>query len=156
MNNNKHEEVLQAIQNFITARERTVQKREDLAFKTLGELDKTQRRWTLTQLHILSLINKNNNLMNNASLAAKLNISKPAVTKAINILKNHDLILTTKKSNNNKELYYTLTDDGQKLANVHDQLHEKVKEQYIELFQAFSEEELDVVIRFLNAWSQRL
>ncbi|ALP35985.1 hypothetical protein ASL14_07180 [Paenibacillus sp. IHB B 3084] len=156
MNHIKQEQTFEAVQHFLLARERSVQKRQALLDTLTEEVNKENRRWTTTQLHILSLINSSQGGMNNASLAAELNISKPAVTKAVNILIEHHLVLTSKKSDNHKELYYNVTDEGRKLAAVHDRMHQQLKERYNQLFDAFSEEELDVVIRFLNAWSQLL
>ena len=78
------------------------------------------------------------------------------MTKAVNVLTKHGMIESHKKPNNNKELYYTLTDEGKKLADVHDRMHEIAKQRYIELFDRFSESELETVIRFLNEWSKHI
>lgn len=66
------------------------------------------------------------------------------------------MIESHKKPNNNKELYYTLTAEGKKLAEVHDRMHEIAKRRYIELFEKFSESELKTVIRFLGEWSKHM
>ncbi|AJE50905.1 MarR family transcriptional regulator [Paenibacillus polymyxa] len=156
MSQSKHERTFEAIQHFILEREKSAQRRQALLETLTEEVVREKRRWTITQLHILSLVSNSQGSMNNTSLAAELNISKPAVTKAVNILIEHHLLLTSKKSDNHKELYYSVTDEGRQLAAVHDQMHRQLKEQYEQLFDAFSEDELDVVIRFLHAWSRLL
>ncbi|WP_226001474.1 MarR family transcriptional regulator [Paenibacillus sp. BJ-4] len=119
----KHELTFEAVQHFLLARERSTQKRQALLEALTEDVMREKRRWTITQLHILSLVNSNQCGMNNASLAAELHVSKPAVTKAVNILVEHQLLLTSKKSDNQKELYYDVTDKGRQLAAVHDQMH---------------------------------
>ncbi|WP_256701662.1 MULTISPECIES: MarR family transcriptional regulator [Paenibacillus] len=108
----------------------------------------------MTQLHILSLVNENPNGWNNTLLSTELNVSKPAVTKAVNALIENDLLLSTKKAENNKEVYYDITHPGRELAVEHDKLHKIIEGKYYDLFRTFSEEELDVVIRFLDGWSK--
>lgn len=155
--NKTYEQAFQAVQDFILKREKRAQhEQQAFAKEAFQEDDSIRKHWTLTQLHIISLISENEADVNNAFLAAKLQISKAAVTKAVNVLTKHGMIESHKKPNNNKELYYRLTDEGKKLADIHDRMHEIAKQRYIELFERFSESELETVIRFLNEWSKHI
>ncbi|MED2941692.1 MarR family transcriptional regulator [Bacillus swezeyi] len=153
--NSAYEQAFQAVQDFIIRREKRAQHEQQALAKEAFKADDPMRKhWTLTQLHIVSIINESEAHVNNASLAAQLHVSKAAITKAVNVLMKHQMIESHKKPHNNKELYYTLTEEGKKLAVVHDRMHEIAKQRYIELFERFSESELQTVTRFLNEWSK--
>jgi len=152
MPSTKNKEAFIAIQSFILKREKNIQNRRTIEKKMTEE--QSTRNWTITQLHILSAVNDNPNELNNTSLAAELNISKPAVTKALNGLIEHNLIVASKKAENNKEIYYDVTAKGKLLAAEHEKLHKIIEQQYDELFNDFSEDEINVIIRFLHAWSE--
>lgn len=68
--NNIHEQVFEAVQDFVLKREKRMQdeqqKAAEEAFK--GE-EHLRQHWTLTQLHIVSVINDSEALVNNAYLA---------------------------------------------------------------------------------------
>jgi len=154
MTNAIHEQAFQAVQDFVMKRERKIQTRQSMEDKIAYDFKDLKKNWTITQLHIVSLINSNNNQANNTFLANKLNISKAAVSKAIRVLMKHNMISSHKNENNKREIYYSLTEEGKRLAAIHDQMHEIVKNQYIQLFKQFSDAELEIVIKFLNEWSK--
>ena len=71
-------EALNALQQFI--KEEKPSKRGKASVK--NEENSIVMDWTLTQLHIVSAI-KAQGSANNTSLSETLNVSKPAITKAI-------------------------------------------------------------------------
>lgn len=155
--NNIHKEAFEAVQDFILKREKRMQhEQQKVAEEAFKGEEHLRQHWTLTQLHIVSVINDSEALVNNAYLAEQLHVSKAAITKATNVLMKRSMIESQKKPNNNKELYYTLTAEGKKLAEIHDRMHEIAKQRYIELFEQFSESELKTVIRFLGEWSKHM
>ncbi|GIO88454.1 putative HTH-type transcriptional regulator YvnA [Paenibacillus faecis] len=153
METDKHSQALEAVQQFIMRREKRMQRRSTAVGKLASELTPTGVKWTLTQLHILSMVQKQPEALNNTLLAERLHLSKPAVTKAVRPLVEQQLLLPSRHAANQKEVYYRLSEQGDALAEAHDRIHERMKEEYIKLFKAFSNEELDVIIRFLTAWS---
>ncbi|WP_372708720.1 MarR family transcriptional regulator [Bacillus sonorensis] len=155
--NSTYEQAFQAVQEFILKREKRAQHEQQTLAKEAFQNDEgMHKNWTLTQLHIVSIINESETQVNNALLAAQLHVSKAAITKAVNVLMKHNMIESHKKPNNNKELYYTLTEEGKKLARVHDRMHEIAKQRYSSLFAQFSESELQTVIRFLYEWAKHI
>ncbi|MBR3204861.1 MAG: MarR family transcriptional regulator, partial [Bacillus sp. (in: Bacteria)] len=72
--------VLKAIQDLIMHREK---KRNDPTDPLITTTDTLKQDWTLTQLHILSMIQANPNESNNTFLSQQLKLSKPAITKAV-------------------------------------------------------------------------
>lgn len=153
MENIQKEKVLKAIEQLITQREKKIQKRTSLPAHFNGE---TAEEWTLTQLHIVALINDHPSETNNTFLSKQLNVSKPAITKAINYLIEKGAITSEKRGGNQKAIYYALTDAGEKLALAHEQVHQKVIDRYNQLLDQFTESELDVVVRFLFEWTKQM
>lgn len=153
MENIQKEKVLKEIEHFITQRDNKIQKRTSLPALFNGE---SKEEWTLTQLHIVALINDHPSEANNTFLSKQLNVSKPAITKAINYLIKKGAITSTKREDNQKSIYYVLTGAGQKLALAHEQVHQKVVDRYNQLLDQFTEAELEVVIRFLSEWTKQM
>lgn len=150
MISNKRKEAIEAVQHFIMNREKSLRGRNTSIESAVGS--DSAKNWSMTQLHILSLVKHHPCQLNNTSLATELNLSKSAITKAINTLIQHDLVVTAKKTDNLKEIYYEATDQGKQLAAEHDKLHQHAEEKYYELFSHFNDNEIDVIIRFLNTW----
>lgn len=111
--------------------------------------------WTLTQLHIIAVI-KEKGKANNLMLADMLHVSKPAITKAVKKLLEHNLLEKTQQGDNKKEIYYILTKSGEMLAFIHNQLHEQAKNRYLRILNDFNTTELETIIRFLNAITENI
>ncbi|WP_416420505.1 MarR family transcriptional regulator [Priestia aryabhattai] len=152
---NLHKQAFQAIECLIMTRDKKVENRKMLANKLTRSVNNTNKTWTITQLHIVSLINKDP-YVNNAFLSKELNISKAAVSKAINTLVQYSVVIAHKNANNNRETFYSLTEEGEELATIHDKLHEIAKERYVELLNKFSDVELKIIIKFLNEWTKQI
>lgn len=150
------EQTLKAIENFIIQREKKTKQQNDDAESLLISHGFSENRWSLTQLHIVALIKENPNEANNTFLANQLGISKPAVTKAMNALSKENMVTAQKNENNQKTIYYKLTNSGEKLSLIHEQMHRKAEERYDQLLHQFSDEELQLIRKFLNAWSSQL
>ncbi|MCY7783374.1 MULTISPECIES: MarR family transcriptional regulator [unclassified Bacillus (in: firmicutes)] len=153
MDNSIHDELFQAIQQFALKRDKRVWQKVQIP--SSKHLDHLKKDWTLTQLHIVSCIHTSKNV-NNSFLAARLHISKAAVSKAIQALLKHNIITVTKKPGNKKEIFYTLTESGKELAGLHERLHQKAKERYKQLFNEFSIDELKTVTAFINLWIKHM
>ncbi|MBY7142759.1 MarR family transcriptional regulator [Virgibacillus sp. NKC19-3] len=156
MENSSKEKALKAIEHFILSREKKMAKRDNLAKDLLVDHGYTENKWSLTQLHIMALINEHPNASNNSFLSKELGVSKPAITKAINSLIEGGMVLAKKKENDQKAVYYMLTNSGQQLAVVHDRMHQIAEDRYNQLLDQFSDDELELIIKFLEAWSNQL
>lgn len=150
------ENTLKAIENFILQREKKIKQQNDVAESLLIHHGFSEDKWTLTQLHIVALINEKPGEANNTFLANQLGISKPAVTKAISALTKKDMVTAQKRESNQKTVFYSLTNSGEKLALIHEQMHQKARERYEQLLNQFSDEELQLITKFLNTWSKQL
>lgn len=151
--NSMHEKAFQAVEQLLLKREDNIQRQQQLAEQMAAEMEAPARKWTITQLHLLSILHIQGEV-NNMHLAEQLRISRPAVTKATAILLKHELIREVRSPHNLKEVYYTLTPTGEQLATIHERLHDRLLEQYEQLFSQFDEAELSTIIRFLHTWAE--
>lgn len=154
MTNFVHKQTLKAIEDFVITREKKKYASQEMIKELVSDYENINKNWTLTQLHIVSVIHESKQQMNNTLLSMELNISKATISKAIRILIDNRILLTHQNTDNKKEIFYTLTDKGIQLAIVHKKLHKIAHERYSALFQQFNDSELQVVTKFLEAWKQ--
>ncbi|WP_029268439.1 MarR family transcriptional regulator [Virgibacillus alimentarius] len=150
------ERTLKAIENFILQREKNEKQQNDVAESLLIHHGFSEGKLSLTQLHIVALINEQPSESNNTFLANQLGISKPAVTKAINALMEKGIVTSQKKESNQKAVFYSLTNTGKDLVLIHEQMHQKAREKYEQLLNQFTDDELQLITKFLNKWSEQL
>lgn len=136
--------VILMLQQFIIERENADKKRQ---YKK--EYKELELELSLTQFHIIELIDKNNKV-NNKFLAKELNVSNPAITKSIKKLLSKGLVIELHNESNKREVYYQLTEQGEKLSFIHDDLHKKAVKKYEEVLKVFNDKELETIFKFLK------
>lgn len=126
--------------------------KKEISSLVLNTDESLNKHWTIVQLHIVDVIKHSEEKVNNKYLADRLKVSKAAITKAINILIERNIIVENKQSDNKKSKYYLLTENGDKLALVHKEAHNKIKNDYYQMLGEFTEDELEIINKFLNKW----
>lgn len=109
---------------------------------------------TNTQEHILMLLSQER--LTNSDLAKRLNISQAAVTKAIKYLVGQGMLAAVKNKGDARRTYFELTDLAQPIAEEHTQHHAATLAVYKKLGDQFSEDEQNVIARFLKVFSDEL
>ena len=109
---------------------------------------------TNTQEHILMLLSHER--LTNSDLAKRLNISQAAVTKAIKYLVSQGMLASVKNKEDARVTYFELTDIAKPVAKEHTYHHDATLAVYKNLFNQFSEDEQDVIARFLKVFSDEL
>lgn len=109
---------------------------------------------TNTQEHILMLLSQER--LTNSDLAKRLNISQAAVTKAIKYLASQGMLASVKNKEDARVTYFELTDIAKPVAKEHTHHHDATLAVYKNLFNQFSEDEQDVIARFLKVFSDEL
>ena len=109
---------------------------------------------TNTQEHILMLLSHER--LTNSDLAKRLNISQAAVTKAIKYLVSQGMLASVKNKEDARVTYFELTDIAKPVAKEHTPHHDATLAVYKNLFNQFSEDEQDVIARFLKVFSDEL
>lgn len=109
---------------------------------------------TNTQEHILMLLSHER--LTNSDLAKRLNISQAAVTKAIKYLVSQGMLASVKNKEDARVTYFELTDIAKPVAKEHTHHHDATLAVYKNLCNQFSEDEQDVIARFLKVFSDEL
>lgn len=103
---------------------------------------------TNTQEHILMEVAGHR--LSSAGLAAKLNISQAAITKATKILERRGFLIRQTASTDKRVMRLVLTDIGRRVAMEHASHHKKSQKHYQNVLDRFSNEEQATIERFLG------
>ncbi|GBG96114.1 MarR family winged helix-turn-helix transcriptional regulator [Lactococcus termiticola] len=99
--------------------------------------------------HILSSLTTGD--MTGRELSEVLDATRGGVSRAAQALLESEMIASYQLAEDKKKIYYRLTDQGWKLAAVHDAMHEVADAyQKRELFDHYTEKEKALVLRFLE------
>ncbi|GAA0116629.1 MarR family transcriptional regulator [Clostridium senegalense] len=109
----------------------------------------------ISEIHCIDLIGKIEN-PNVTKIAKGMNMTRGAISKISKKLINAKLIETYKKPNNDKEIYFKLTDLGKKLYKHHEIKHKEWEERNDVFFKNVSEKEQEVVANFLIKFNNYL
>ena len=94
--------------------------------------------------------------LTNSDLAKRLNISQAAVTKAIKYLVSQGMLASVKNKEDARVTYFELTDIAKPVAKEDTHHHDATLAVYKNLCNQFSEDEQDVIARFLKVFSDEL
>lgn len=104
-----------------------------------------------TQAHILMLLNGvATEKLTNSKLAQKMNISKPAITKAVKGLALQGYLISKQDSDDRRIIYHELTVSGQMIAQTHLAVHHETNASMGAMFAKYSQTELVVIEKFIN------
>lgn len=109
---------------------------------------------TNTQEHILMLLSQER--LTNSDLSKRLNISQAAVTKAIKYLLSQGMLASVKNKDDARITYFELTDIAKPIAQEHTCHHNATLEVYKQLFDQFSDDDQEVIARFLKVFYDEL
>ncbi|MBU0279091.1 MULTISPECIES: MarR family transcriptional regulator [unclassified Gemella] len=103
--------------------------------------------YTNTQKHILMIL-KNENT-NNKDLAKKLNISQAAVTKAIKLLLEENMLIAEKDNKDGRILRYKLSKEALDVATEHENHHQRTINSYKQILENYNTSEKEIISKFL-------
>lgn len=92
---------------------------------------------------------------NVTKVAVEMNMTRGAISKISRKLLNKNLIVTYQKPENNKEVYFRLTEQGQKVYIEHKKCHHQARQEKLAILSAYSEQEQSIILRFLNDINQK-
>lgn len=112
----------------------------------------TAQKINATQAHLLMLLQEEN--ATNATLADRMNLSKPAITKAVKNLVAHGYVLSSPDASDKRSVNYALTPAGIKLARQHEQSHQALHQAIDATIATFTDEQQATIIQFLKQINQ--
>ncbi len=108
-----------------------------------------------SEVHCIEYI-ENNADSNVTQLAEAFYVTRGAISRMTKKLIQKGLIESYQKSENKKEIYFRLTEEGKEIYKIHEDLHKEFQERDKAVFEQVTEEEFDSIIRFVEKYSRHL
>lgn len=120
-----------------------------IAFK--GEYEK----YGVSEIHCIDLIGKIEK-PNVTKISQRMNMTRGAISKISKKLLNNNLIDKYRNPENDKEIYFKLTELGERLYKDHEIKHKQWEERNNEFFKNIDKEEQEIVANFLKKFNSYL
>ncbi|MFC3746595.1 MarR family transcriptional regulator [Paenibacillus sp. GCM10012306] len=108
-----------------------------------------------SEVHCIEYIEKNAD-SNVTKLAESFYMTRGAISKITQKLLKKGLIESYQKSDNKKEIYFRLTEQGRVIYNIHEDLHKEFRERDEAVFEQVTEEQFDSMLSFVKKYSSHL
>lgn len=87
---------------------------------------------------------------NVTKVAGEMGMTRGAISKISKKLLNKGFIESYQRPDNNKEIYYHLTESGWKVYEEHKKCHNQAQQEKLSLLETYSEYEQSIILHFLN------
>lgn len=127
----------------------------EIIWRNKPELESALKGYTLNEIELI----ENIALIPNANvtkLAAASYMTRGAISKLTKKLIAKNIIESYQSAENKKEIYFRLTTNGQKINDVHQELHRSFLERDKEVFKHMTNEEFDTIFRFIGRYRHHL
>ncbi|HZG80106.1 MAG TPA: MarR family transcriptional regulator [Brevibacillus sp.] len=104
---------------------------------------------SLTELHVIQCIGLGGNA-NVTAISQKIGVTKSAISKITTKLLNKGLITRYQLQDNQKEVYFRLTEQGEVVFTIHEQQHQKIGNEWKAFLGRYTGEELAFLHRLLQ------
>ncbi|AKR35332.1 MAG TPA: MarR family transcriptional regulator [Bacillus sp. (in: Bacteria)] len=108
-----------------------------------------------SEVHCIEYIENNAN-SNVTQLAEAFYVTRGAISRMTKKLIQKGLVESYQKSENKKEIYFKLTEQGKEIYKIHENLHKEFQERDKAVFEQVTEEEFDSIISFVEKYSRHL
>lgn len=109
----------------------------------------------VSEIHCIDAIGKIEN-PNVTKISQHMNMTTGAISKITKKLLNNNFIYKYKNPNNNKEIYFKLTESGEKLYKCHKIKHSQWEERNAIFFKSIDKEEQKIIDNFLSRFNNYL
>jgi DNA-binding MarR family transcriptional regulator len=141
----KEEQVLMGLRNLVNK----------MAWINKPKMEKRLEGYKSSEVHCIEYLGKNTD-SNVTRLAESFYMTTGAISKLTKKLIKKGVIESYKKPDNKKEIYFRLTKEGQKIFDVHEELHKEFQERDKSVFDKMSKEQYDSMISFMESYSKHL
>lgn len=108
-----------------------------------------------SEIHCIAFIGEDAR-SNVTKLAEAFDMTRGAVSKLTKKLIMKNLIKSYKKSDNNKEVFFTLTDAGNEIYHIHKKIHAEFKNRDKAFFESIPAKQYDDLIDFAKKYNEHL
>ncbi|MGX7418384.1 MarR family transcriptional regulator [Carnobacterium gallinarum] len=128
---------------------------DKLAWLNKNKMEVSLQGYQSSEVHCIEYIGKHVDA-NVTKLAEAFYMTRGAMSKVTRKLINKDLIESYQKPENKKEIYFRLTEQGQKVFTLHEELHEEFRQRDQVVFEEITDEQYDTMLRFIENYKQHL
>ncbi|BET95405.1 MarR family transcriptional regulator [Xenorhabdus taiwanensis] len=104
--------------------------------------------YSLSELHVIQCIGESV-LLNITNISQALGMTKGAISKICAKLLRRSIVEKLKMVDNQKETYFSLTDEGKQIFSAHEKLHRQIEAKWLLILENYSPEELLIIRRFI-------
>ncbi|WP_407639464.1 MarR family transcriptional regulator [Bacillus gaemokensis] len=110
---------------------------------------------SLSELHVIECIGKKG-LMNVTAITEEMGMTKGAISKICTKLFTKRFVEKMKMIDNQKEIFFRLTEKGNEMYIAHEELHAEAEEKWLLLLDQYTKEELVFIQRFVKDVSSHM
>jgi DNA-binding MarR family transcriptional regulator len=126
-----------------------------MVFLNKFKMEDSLKEYKSSEVHCIEYIGKNAD-SNVTKLAESFYVTKGAISKITRKLMEKGIVESYQRPDNKKEIYFRLTEEGIAVYNVHEELHKGFRERDQAVFGELSEEQLDVILGFVEKYCDHL
>jgi len=126
-----------------------------MAWLNKYKMERSLRGYKPSEVHCIDYIGKHTEA-NVTRLAESLYMTRGAISKITKKLLDRQLIQSYQKQDNKKEIYFKLTEQGESVFAIHDQLHREFQQRDQLVFEQITDEQFDSMLNFIQKYSQHL
>ncbi|PGB01587.1 MarR family transcriptional regulator [Bacillus toyonensis] len=119
------------------------------------KMEDSLKGYNSSEVHCIEYIEKNVD-SNVTKLAKSFYMTRGAISRITKKLIKKSLIESYQKSDNKKEIYFRLTEQGKVIYKIHEDLHKEFEERDKVVFDQVTEEEFDSILSFVEKYSRHL
>ncbi|WP_017812348.1 MarR family transcriptional regulator [Paenibacillus shenyangensis] len=126
-----------------------------MAWLNKYKMERSLQGYKPSEVHCIDYIGKHTET-NVTRLAESLYMTRGAISKITKKLLDRQLIQSYQKQDNKKEIYFKLTEQGESVFAIHDQLHREFQQRDQLVFEQITDEQFDSMLNFIQKYSQHL
>ena len=119
------------------------------------KMEDSLKGYKSSEVHYIEYIGRNVD-SNVTKLAESFYMTRGAISKMTKKLIKKGVIESYQKPDNKKEIYFRLTEQGQVIYKVHEELHKEFQERDKAVFEQVTEEQFDIMLSFVEKYSRHL
>lgn len=119
------------------------------------KMEDSLKGYKSSEVHCIEYIERNVD-SNVTKLAESFYMTRGAISKLTKKLIEKGIIESYQKSDNKKEIYFRLTDQGKVIYKIHEDLHNEFQERDKAVFEQVTEEQFDSMLSFVEKYSRHL
>ncbi|QLG40826.1 MULTISPECIES: MarR family transcriptional regulator [unclassified Paenibacillus] len=126
-----------------------------LVWLNKDKMEESLKGYKPSEVHCIEYIEKNAD-SNVTKLAESFYMTRGAISKLTKKLIEKGLIESYQKSDNKKEIYFRLTEQGKVIYQIHEDLHNEFHERDKAVFEQVTDEQFDSMLNFVDKYNRHL